>query len=197
MKKSKIIKCIIILILILIVILFLLKTKKLKSYDDFLFLKLISNTHINKDKYKDNEFEFNVNYASTKLMPINLIKTVDKNTLINEKIAPGTKGDFYIILKSNEKTRYKVSFFNENEKPKNLKFDIYIDNKPLLKQIEDLEKISNKLEGIIEKNQTIKVRVSWYWGFGKTESDDKVDTKDSQNIGEYKFSICAQGEKFI
>ena len=50
--------------------------------------------------------------------------TIDKKTLVKEKIAPGTKGHFEIILISNRDINYKVIFENLNEKPQNLVFSI-------------------------------------------------------------------------
>ena len=41
---------------------------------------------------------------------INLLDTYDRTTSINEKIAPGTKGSFYIQLNSNQNLKYQIKF---------------------------------------------------------------------------------------
>ena len=76
---------------------------------------------------------------------LNLLQTIDLKTFVNEKIAPGSSGYFYIYLISNSDLSYEIEIISKTEKPKNFEF-----------QIEE-----NK--GNLEKNKMKKIRIDWKW----------------------------------
>lgn len=186
----------ILIILLYIIILFNLllilnKNFSTNTSDDFIFIKKIRN--INKQEEIENQYKFDIKYKNIDFKSINLASTTNKKTLVDEKIAPGTNGKFDIILNSNFNLKYIVNFKDINEKPKNLKFKIYV-NDIFLSQKDSLE----TLTGTINKNQTIKITVDWYWNYeNENEKDINQDTIDSKNIREYKFDIYTLGEELV
>lgn len=195
MKKIKKFVKIIFLIILIFLIVFLSKVQKNKSFDDILFLKLFYQEIFNQRNERivqNNEYKFDITYGKTKLVTGNLQNTIDKKTLINEKIAPGTKGKFDIILNSNKKSRYIVKFISENEKPKYLRFKAFLNN-CIIGESDSLEKLSESLTGTIEKYESKRIIIEWYWKFDNME--DYQDTQDSKKIKIYKFDIYVQGEK--
>ena len=119
-------KKVIILILIFIIILFFIyKIAKLKNsnfQEDLIFFKLLGvgsienianvkqqeNTNV-KNLEKIEVFKNHKNYQK-----LNLFQTVDLKTLVNEKIAPGSNGYFYIYLISNSDLDYEIDIIIKN-----------------------------------------------------------------------------------
>lgn len=170
MKKIKILSLII--ILFIISILFIKGLKKSQTFDDILFLKLGSNT------YPENT-------------NINLIETANEDTLIQKKIAPGTKGEFSILLNAKKNIDYKIIFEDLNEKPANLKF-IAMNNENIIIEADTLEEMSNYLSGNISENEKIEFKIKWYWKFENIENKnttDSQDTNDGQKIKQYQFKV--------
>lgn len=206
-KKKKYIINIFILIIIALIFIFFVQNKKNKSYDDILFLKLLGNSNIiqnsesqnNSDEKKDISFEFNVSYKNTKLKNVKLLETVNESEKANvyEKIAPGTSGNFSIILKSNKKSEYKVEFESYSKKPVNLKFKAFCDGKVISEEKDSLENLATDLKGILQKNETKIIIVNWYWDYenNQSENSDKQDTEDSKTISQYRFGIYAYGNE--
>lgn len=208
-KNIKILRLIIILILIIIFIniFFLKEFSKIQRIEDILFLKLFSNGGLNKysneesNQYNNHikqggKYEFKVSYKNMDFKTIDLLKTINRETLLYDKIAPGTSGSFDILLNSSQNLKYKVEFQSRSEKPKNLKFKAFRDNK-IIGEANTLEELSNKLNGNINKNQDIKITINWYWNFeneNNQELSDVQDTKDAENIKKYEFNICTIGE---
>ena len=108
---------------------------------------------------------------------INLLQTIDYKTLVHEKVAPGTKGELYIILTSNSTLKYKIDMKAKNQKPQNLKFSIL-----------------EKQEGTIKRGEQKKIKVMWEWQYETNKIQNKQDTKDGENIKKYEFEICTIGE---
>lgn len=216
MENSKKIVKMLILILILsilfIKIFFLKDLSTIQKNDDFLFLKLLSKG--NYSDYKNNNidyrisqnnksyekvYKFKINYKNMDFKSIDLSKTIDKETLIYEKIAPGTSGNFNILLDSNQNLKYRIEFESINEKPKNLNF-IALNNGKLLGEADTLERLSDKLTGYINKNENINITIKWYWNFENEQDKENIDiqdTKDSKNIQTYKFNVYTVGEEFV
>lgn len=215
MKSNKKIVKMLILIFILVIlfmkIFFLKDLSTIQKNDDFLFLKLLSKG--NYSNYKNNNidyrisqnskdyekvYKFKINYKNMDFKSIDLSKTIDKETLIYEKIAPGTSGNFNILLDSNQNLKYRIEFESINKKPKNLNF-IALNNGKLLGEADTLESLSDKLTGYINKNENINITIKWYWNFENEqdkENMDTQDTKDSKNIQTYKFNVYTVGEEF-
>lgn len=198
-NKAKILKLFIIVILVIIVIVVFNSKINLFQSDDYIFLKIFQKTtNQPQDTYntkKEENYVFKVGFKSIDIKQIDLIKTVNKNTYVNEKIAPGTSGSFNILLEANKNSKYKINFISVNEKPQNLHFKALKDEEKIVKA-DTLEKLSEKLEGNINKKESIKIEIQWYWDFenNKTNSDIQ-DTEDSKKIKRYQFNLYALGEE--
>ena len=143
--------------------------------------------------YGDNEQTQNVKLAST----------VDDNTLVDNKIAPGTKGSFSIKIDgegSDVGINYNIKVQNETQKPANL-FYTYQG-----KTYTDLNELALEASGTINADDSIKVKeilVNWEWPY-QTGSDeisksknDAQDTQDGKNISNYTFDIVVTGTQVI
>lgn len=148
-------------------------------------------------------WSFKVNGKSEEVQTINLASTCNNETLINNKIAPGTEGAFNIIIDgtgSDVGIEYNVKFENEMNKPQNLKF-IY--SGVTYDSITDLE---DKLTGVINANAENKVTtmtVNWEWEYetGSDEDEiltnDKIDTQNAQDITNYTFDVVVTGTQVM
>ena len=214
-KKKIILKLILILILIILFlkIFFLKGLSNIQKIDDFLFLKLFSNGVSLSKGIQNNEdysiksgnskyqkvYNFKIDYKNMDFKSIDLAETIDKETLVYEKIAPGTSGSFNILLDSNQNLKYKIEFNSISEKPQNLNFKA-LKNEEILGEANTLEELSEKLIGYINQNEKINIKINWYWNFESEEnreSTDIQDTKDAENIKSYQFNVCALGEEII
>lgn len=97
-------------------------------------------------------------------------------SLVKEKVAPGTKGNFSINLTSNIDTEYEIKIVAKNEKPKNLIFEI------------------KEPQGKIRATKSKNIPISWEWKYQINETQDIQDTKDGEKIKDYKFEICTIGK---
>lgn len=199
-NKLKILKLSIILLISITIIIILNSNIKLFQSDDYIFLKIFQKiNNENKIDYDNTEIEenyiFKVDLKNIDIKQIDLMKTVDKNTCLNKKIAPGTSGNFNILLETNKDSKYKIYFQSVNEKPQNLYFKAIKDGKEIAKT-QTLEELSEKLDGNIAKKEKIKINIQWYWNFenNKTNSDIQ-DTEDSKKIKRYQFNLYALGEE--
>lgn len=189
---------ILILIIILSKILFFKNISNCSEINDYTFFKFFSNKvstyQINEDSTK---YEFNVKYDNIDFKSINILNTVDKDKNMYEKIAPGTHGDFDIVLNANKNLKYKIIFKSKSDKPENLKFIAYIENK-IIAEASTLDELSLYLNGYIEKNKNLNIKIYWYWNYENaenTELTDIQDTEDSKKIGKYQFEVYAYGEQ--
>ncbi len=204
-KKKIIFKLILILILIIlfIIIFFSKNSMNIDKFDDFLFIKIFSNgiSQTNNIENNKNEkiYNFKISYKNLDFKSLNLVDTIDKNTLIYEKIAPGTSGSFNILLYSNQNLKYRIEFHSINDKPKNLKF-MALKNNQILEETNTLEELSRRLVGCINKDENINITIKWYWNYEdkkNEEATDIQDTKDSEKIKKYQFDVYALGEEII
>ena len=197
-KAKKFLIIVLILIVLFFVVIFLKSFYNLQTIDDFLFLKLNSEANSDNENYKkninlNNEYRFSVRYKKSDYKTVNLIDTKNKETLINEKIAPGTSGCFDIILNSNQNLKYRVVFKSENKKPQNLKFKASINGK-FLGYFNTLDEMSEKISGVILKEEEIIIEIGWCWDFENNNKNEQQDTEDAKNISMYKFNIYVIGE---
>ena len=142
---------------------------------------------------------FKVNGKEDMVQNVNLLSTYNNETLINNKVAPGTSGSFNIVVDatgSEVGVEYVVQFLNESEKPQNLVF-IYQDEK--YTTIQDLEK---DLSGTINANDEDKTRtitINWEWQYetGENENEinqnDQIDTNNAKQLENYTFDIHVKG----
>lgn len=204
-KKKNYIRNVFILSFIILFIIIVFHKNKFNSFEDILFLKLLgkdNKIHQEEFKYNYNKkentaFEFNVNYKKTNFKSVDLLETANKTTKVQEKIAPGTSGNFSIILKTNKDSNYKIEFESYNKKPKNLKFKAFCDGKVISEEKNTLEELETDLEGVLQKHQKKIIIINWYWDYenNQFENTDIEDTEDSKKIKQYKFGICAKGEE--
>ena len=196
-RKSKKVKYILIIVVIIFIIFFIFKSNRIDFIDDFIFFKLFSNVNtsdsnqenLNQTKINFPVYEFNVSYKSTRFEGVDLLDTVDNKTLVKEKVAPGTKGEFVIRINSNEDMYYEVYFNSINEKPKNLTF-IYNNNK-----YQTLDELEKDLIGEIRKKETIDIEIKWEWEYKINEREDIQDTLDGEKLVNYNFTIETIGRK--
>lgn len=197
---KKVTKYILIILILVFIIFTFFSLKRTDLIDDFIIFKLFSDSNVNLEKIKKEKlnlnnskeypiYEFNVSYKKTKLEGINLLDTIDNKTLVKEKVAPGTKGNFTIRIKSNEDINYEILFNSLNEKPKNLIFE-YKNIK--YQKLEDLQK---DLIGKIAKKETVDINISWEWEYKISSKEDIQDTKDGEKLKNYNFTIETIGIK--
>ena len=144
-------------------------------------------------------WSFKVNENEEKMQTISLKSRQNNSTLLNNKIAPGTDGEFQIKLDATGTDvgiNYAIKFENETRKPTNLKFTY--DGKKY-NSLSDLQK---DLTGIInadeqEKNKTLTIGWNWKYETGSTQQEitanDLIDTKEAKEINSYTFDIVISG----
>lgn len=146
---------------------------------------------------------FKVNGKEDLVQSVDLLSTYNNETLINNKIAPGTSGSFNIVVDatgSEVGVDYKIKFLNESEKPQNLIF-MYNDN-----QYENLQELEQDLSGTInadEEDKTRNITIQWEWQYeiGENETEiqqnDKIDTKNAKELENYTFDINVVGTQVV
>lgn len=146
-------------------------------------------------------WNFKVNGKEEQIQSIDLASTINNETILDSKLAPGTSGSFDIIIDATDTQvgiQYNINSIEENNKPHNLKF-IYEE-----KEYNSLKELQEKLSGIINANDENKVRtlkILWKWDYetGSTAEEinknDLLDTQDAQNVQNYKFTVCVSGEQ--
>ena len=144
-------------------------------------------------------WSFKVNENEEKLQTISLKSTLNNSSLVNNKMAPGTEGEFQIKLDatgSEVGINYVIKFENESQKPTNLKFTY--DGKTY----NSLKNLQQDLTGTINANDENKVKaitVGWNWKYetGNTAqeiaSNDLIDTQDAKQMSNYTFDIIVTG----
>ena len=133
--------------------------------------------------------EFDVQYQNSTMKALNLADTVDNQTLVYEKIAPGTSGKFDIVLHSNQNMNYQIAFESKNEKPTHLQFYTLGDGK----KYATLEELGKHLMGKILENEEKIIPIYWEWGYETNTEQNIQDTLDAKKMREYDFLIYVQG----
>lgn len=148
-------------------------------------------------------WSFKVNENEEKLQTISLKSTINNSTLVNNKIAPGTEGEFQIKLDatgSEVGINYVIKFGNESQKPTNLKFTY--DGKTY----NSLTDLQQDLTGTINANAEEKVKtltVAWNWKYetGNTSQEiaanDLIDTQNAKQINNYTFDVIVSGTQVM
>ena len=148
-------------------------------------------------------WDFKVNGQKEEVQTISLGSTYDSSTLVNGKIAPGTEGNFQIIVDatgSDVGIDYKIKFTDETTKPANLKF--------YYQEVEynSILELGDALSGTINANDENKSKtfdIKWKWnyetGSNPTEiaSNDKIDTQNAQEITNYEFNVIVSGTQVV
>ncbi len=148
-------------------------------------------------------WSFKVNGQQEEVQTINLNSTCNNETLINNKIAPGTSGNFNIMVDgtgSDVGIHYSIKFENETTKPTNLKF-VYDK-----KEYNSITELENDLSGTIYANDENKERtlsIGWKWNYetGTQDSEiannDRIDTQDAKAIANYTFDVIVSGTQVL
>ena len=146
-------------------------------------------------------WSFKVNGKKEEIQTIDLASTINNETILDSKLAPGTSGSFDIVIDATDTQvgiKYNIISIEETNKPHNLKF------KYEEKEYNTLKELQEKMCGIINANDENKVRILkilWKWNYetGSTaeeiNANNLLDTQDAQNIQNYKFTICVSGEQ--
>ena len=140
-------------------------------------------------------FKIDKNGQATKV--INLANTVNKDTLVNGKIAPGTSGEFTLVLDatgSDVGVDYVVYFANEQNKPNNIQFTY---NERKVTSLGSIGNITGSIGVKGNKTETIKINWTWPYQTGQTfedkEKNDLIDTQNGTSPLDYTFEIVAKG----
>lgn len=189
--KRRYIYVVTICIAILIVLLYFFKiSKQIESNDDVIFFKLFSNLNNQNHNNEIKQYNFKLEYDNQKEISktINLSDTINYNnfycsSIVNKKIAPGTKGEFEINLESSKNTDYQICFFSHGNKPQNLIFVLEDEEYRKLKNMED------NLKGKLSKGEIKNIKVQWSWEYETNFNNDIQDTKDGKLIKDYSFDI--------
>lgn len=148
-------------------------------------------------------WSFKVNGQKEEVQTIQLGSTCNNETLVDNKIAPGTSGSFNIIVDgtgSDVGINYNIKFTNESTKPTNLKFTY--DNQ----EYSSIVELENSLSGTINANDEDKTRtltINWQWAYetGNDEievaNNDNIDTQNAQDIATYTFNVIVSGTQVI
>ena len=148
-------------------------------------------------------WDFKVNGQKEEVQTISLGSTYDSSTLVNGKIAPGTEGNFQIKVDatgSDVGIDYKIKFTDETTKPANLKF--YYQEVEYNSILELGEALSGTINADDEnKSKTFDIKWKWNYetGSNPTEvaSNDKIDTRNAQEITNYEFDVIVSGTQVV
>lgn len=144
-------------------------------------------------------WSFKVNGSQEQVQTINLVSTCNNETLLDNKIAPGTSGSFKIVVDgtgSDVGIDYAIKFTNETEKPENLVFTYDGEKYKTISELQD------KLSGRINANDEDKLKtlnIGWEWQYetGSTSEEiannDNIDTNNAKTISQYKFNVIVSG----
>ena len=144
-------------------------------------------------------WSFKVNGQKEQVQEIKLVSTYNSETLVNNKIAPGTRGSFNIIVDatgSEVGIKYNIKFAEESNKPQNLKF-VYGG-----KEYDSIKQLGDELSGTIvanEEDKTRTINVQWKWNYETGSSaeqinaNDIIDTNDAISIANYTFQVIVTG----
>ena len=148
-------------------------------------------------------WSFKVNGQDEEVQTINLPSTCNNETLIDNKIAPGTEGNFKIIVDgtgSDVGIDYSIKFENESTKPQNLKF------KYDEKEYNSIAELQEDLTGTINTNDPEKTKtlsIDWKWAYETGENveeiaqNDKIDTQNAKSISNYTFDVIVSGTQVM
>lgn len=142
------------------------------------------------------QWSFKANNQTNTIANIKLSNTYSQSNIKQNTIAPGTSGQFDIVLDatgSDVAINYEIKFKNSKNKPTNLKFTYGTKTSETLEGLEDILKGTINLED----NRTKTITIKWNWAYetGSTADErtnnDKIDTNDAGK--DYSFDIEITG----
>ena len=167
---KNIIKYILILIILSIIFLILnFYTSNKSIFEDILVFSLWD--------YMGTKKQYEINMQDS--VEIDVFSTISNK----KKIAPGSKGCFFISLKKPNNSSYKIKINEKTTKPQNL---IFLFENQKYFSLEELEQIINK-----KFINTEKIIINWEWKYHINGIQDIQDTIDGQRGGKYIFEIQA------
>lgn len=152
----------------------------------FLFLSFYLGFNTQNYSYQKNIYFFNTSKVEFK--NIGLIDTYKKSSIINNKIAPGTNGAFYIMIKDDIDYRinYRFAYKEQYTKPDGLYFMLNG------KRFETLQDLISQLNINLNDYMSETIKVEWYWDFN---GNDIKDTIDGIQLKNYCFEIALITDK--
>lgn len=148
-------------------------------------------------------WNFRVNETAGMSRKIELKSTYNNDTLVGNKIAPGTTGSFKIVVDagiSDVGVDYQSNFIEKSQKPTNLKF-IY--NNVEYSNLSDLENIVMGTINANDTNRRKEYAFEWKWDYQtgnneeEIEQNDIIDTQEAVNLGNYYFEVVITGTQAI
>ena len=141
---------------------------------------------------------FKMTKNETETKNVELINTVNKSTLVNGKIAPGTSGLIELKIDATGAEvgmDYAINFANEKNKPQNIVFT-YNDN--TYKSLSEIDDITGNIPYYdAEKFEIVLIEWKWEYETGNTKDlisyNDEIDTQDGIALLNYTFDIIATG----
>lgn len=124
--------------------------------------------------------------------PINLNDTIKRNTVSVNRIAPGSSGNFEIVIDTTgceTEVDYQVLISNEINKPVNLLYSIDGNSKRYASLQELLnDNVNGTIKVTDPKTRTFTIK--WAWDYSTSAENDIIDTKyaTSGNL-DYTFDI--------
>ena len=146
---------------------------------------------------------FNAKNSST-VSTISLADTIENPSIKNGRIAPGTNGDFTIVIDgtgSEVDLDYSVELVKETSKPQNLKFSCNGNSYASLKELIAGEADFKGKINFDDLNMKKEILVEWEWPYETMSPEgtpmDEVDNEDGKNISNYEFSLKINGTQSI
>ena len=141
---------------------------------------------------------------SSSITTISLADTIKNSTIKENRIAPGTNGDFTIVVDatgSEVDLDYKVELLEETNKPQNLKFSY---NGNIYNSLSELISSEEIFEGKIsyeDENMKKEILVEWEWPYESYDEKgnilDDIDMLDGENITNYEFTLKIYGTQCV
>lgn len=182
---------IVIIILILIFIIFKFYKSNKNVFNDILIFGLWNNITendevINTDKNNNDkkyQYEYVINPQKQSNLQIDMLKTVKNEFGTNQKIAPGSVGEFIIKIDKENNIKSRIIIKDATKKPENLVFILNGEEFYSIKQLEE------KINEIIK--ETNRIIINWEWKYETNKEQDMQDTKDGKNAQNYIFEVEA------
>ena len=131
---------------------------------------------------------------TSKTYEINYLETYDASTLVNGKIAPGTKGSFDIALSnktSDVGVKFEIALGTATNKPTNLKF--CKDAACTTELTPGTGKITGKIAQGGELKDTTAVKIYWMWDYYTSDSNDVTDTTEGKAAQDVTLNLTITG----
>ena len=123
---------------------------------------------------------------------VSLSDTYDPTTLVNGRIAPGTKGSFAVVLKnptSETSVDFTISLGSIANIPSNLKF--YKDSACT----NEIAVGTGSITGQLAKQDSteLPVTIYWKWNYYTSSAGDTLDTSDGETAANLTIPVIIRG----